>query len=230
MTRAGRYAKKEIEMNAIAIVGPSGSGKTTFIVRLIPELKSRGARVAVLKHCQKDVPLDKEGKDSWRLTKAGATRVGIVMPGRVAVFQETEKRDDIEGALGRFFADADIVVVEGGKGVRGLKKISLVRKDIAERLEFPPEELLALVSDDEVESAVPVFRFSEVGKIADLLMSSSGRSPETTLVVDGAEIPLNPFVESFIRNTVMGMLGSLRGTNLDPRDVVLHLSRKKPPK
>jgi len=217
-------------MNAIAIVGPSGSGKTTFIVRLIPELKSRGARVAVLKHCQKDVPLDKEGKDSWRLTKAGATRVGIVMPGRVAVFQETEKRDDIEGALGRFFADADIVVVEGGKGVRGLKKISLVRKDIAERLEFPPEELLALVSDDEVESAVPVFRFSEVGKIADLLMSSSGRSPETTLVVDGAEIPLNPFVESFIRNTVMGMLGSLRGTNLDPRDVVLHLSRKKPPK
>jgi len=217
-------------MNAIAIVGPSGSGKTTFIVRLIPELRSRGARVAVLKHCQKDVPLDKEGKDSWRLTKAGATRVGIVMPGRVAVFQETEKRDDIEGALGRFFADADIVVVEGGKGVRGLKKISLVRKDIAERLEFPPEELLALVSDDEVESAVPVFRFSEVGKIADLLMSSSGRSPETTLVVDGAEIPLNPFVESFIRNTVMGMLGSLRGTNLDPRDVVLHLSRKKPPK
>jgi len=217
-------------MNAIAIVGPSGSGKTTFIVRLIPELKSRGARVAVLKHCQKDLPLDKEGKDSWRLTKAGATRVGIVMPGRVAVFQETEKRDDIEGALGRFFADADIVVVEGGKGVRGLKKISLVRKDIAERLEFPPEELLALVSDDEVESAVPVFRFSEVGKIADLLMSSSGRSPETTLVVDGAEIPLNPFVESFIRNTVMGMLGSLRGTNLDPRDVVLHLSRKKPPK
>jgi len=214
-------------MKAIAIVGPSGSGKTTFIVRLIPELRSRGARVAVLKHCQMDEPLDKEGKDSWRLTKTGASRVGIVMPGRIAVFQETEKPDDIEGALGQFFADADIVLVEGGKGVRGLKKISLVRKDIAERLEFSPEELLALVSDDEVESAIPVFRFSEVGKIADLVMSSSDRSPETTLVVDGAEIPLNPFVESFIRNTVMGMVGSLRGTNLDPRDVVLHLSQKR---
>lgn len=227
MTRAGRYAKKRIEMKAIAIVGPSGSGKTTFIVRLIPELKSRGARVAVLKHCQMDVPLDKEGKDSWKLTKAGATRVGIVMPGRVAVFQETGTPDDIEGAVGRFFADADIVLVEGGKGVKGLKKISLVRKDIAERLEFAPEELLAVVSDDEVESAIPVFRFSELGKIADLVMSSSGRSPETTLVVDGAEVPLNPFVESFIRNTVMGMVGSLRGTNLDPGDVVLHVWRKR---
>jgi len=172
------------------------------------------------------VPLDKEGKDSWKLTKAGATRVGIVMPGRVAVFQETGTPDDIEGAVGRFFADADIVLVEGGKGVKGLKKISLVRKDIAERLEFAPDELLAVLSDDEVESAIPVFRFSEVGKIADLVISSSGRFPEATLVVDGAEVPLNPFVESFIRNTVMGMVASLRGTKLDPGDVVLHVLRK----
>lgn len=217
-------------MKAIAVVGPSGSGKTAFLVRLIPELKSRGARVAVLKHCHEDVPLDREGKDSWKFAEAGAFRVGIVTPGHIAVFQETGTPDDIEGAVGRFFSDADIVLVEGGKGARGLKKISLVRKDLAERLEFVPEELLAVVSDDEVESAKPVFRFSEVGKIADLVMSSTGRSPETKLVVDGAEVPLNPFVESFIRNTVMGMVGSLRGTNLDPDDVVLHVSRKGPRK
>jgi len=213
-------------MKVIAVVGPSGSGKTTFLVRLIPELKSRGAKIAVLKHCHEEAPLDKEGKDSWKFAEAGASRVGVVTPGRVAVFQETETSNDIEGAVGRFFSDADIVLVEGGKGVRGLKKISLVRKDIAERLEFAPEELLAVVSDDEVESVKPVFRFSEIGKIADLVLSSSGRSPETTLVVDGAEVPLNPFVEAFIRNTVMGMVGSLRGTNLDPGDVVLHVSRK----
>ncbi len=213
-------------MKAIAVVGPSGSGKTTFIVRLIPELKSRGARVAVLKHCRTDVTLDKEGKDSWILTHAGAARVGIVMPGRVAVFQETAKPDDIQGSIGRFFADADIVLVEGGKGVKGLKKISLVRKDIAEKLEFASEELLAVVSDDEVESEIPVFRFSEIGKIADLVISSAGQFPEATLIVDGVEIPLNPFVESFIRNTVMGMVGSLRGTSHNPQDVVLHLARK----
>jgi molybdopterin-guanine dinucleotide biosynthesis protein B len=217
-------------MKAFAVVGPSGSGKTTFIIRLIPELESRGARVAVLKHCHEDVLFDKEGKDSWKFTEAGAFRVGIVTPSRVAVFEETGRPDDIEGAVGRFFADADIVLVEGGKGVRGLKKISLLRKDIAERMEFVPEELLAVVSDDEVESAIPVFRFSEVDKIADLVMSSSGRSPEATLVVDGAEIPLNPFVESFIRNTVMGMVASLRGTNLNPGDVVLHISSKGPQK
>lgn len=160
------------------------------------------------------------------MTKAGAARVGIVMPGRVAVFQETGKPNDIQGSIARFFADADIVLVEGGKGVKGLKKISLVRKDIAEKLEFPSEELLAVVSDDEVESEIPVFRFSEVGKIADLVISSAGQFPEATLVVDGVEIPLNPFVESFIRNTVMGMVGSLRGTSLNPQDVVLYLSRK----
>ena len=230
MTRGGSYAKNKREMKAIAVVGPSGSGKTTFLVRLIPELKSRGAKVAVLKHCHEDVPLDREEKDSWKFTEAGASLVGVVTPGRVAVFQETEMPDDIEGAVSRFFTDADIVLIEGGKGVRGLKKISLVRKDIAERLEFAPEELLAVVSDDEVESTIPVFRFSEVGQIADLVMSSSGRSPGATLVVDGAEVPLNPFVESFIRNTVMGMVGSVRGTNLDLGDVVLHVSRKGPRK
>jgi len=217
-------------MKAIGVVGPSGSGKTTFLVRLIPELKSRGVRVAVLKHCHEDVPLDREGKDSWKFTEAGASRVGVMTPGRVAVFQETGRPDDIEGVVGRFFSDADIVLIEGGKGVKGLKKISLVRKDIAERLEFAPEELLAVVSDDEVESVKPVFRFSEIEKIADLVLSSSGRIPETTLVVDGEEVPLNPFVESFIRNTVMGMVASLRGTNLDPGDVVLHVSRKGPRK
>ncbi|MCJ7831816.1 MAG: 50S ribosomal protein L25, partial [Actinobacteria bacterium] len=60
---------------------------------------------------------------------------------------------------------------------RGLKKISLVRKDLAERLEFVPEELLAVVSDDEVESAKPVFRFSEVGKIANRRLRAAGKIP-----------------------------------------------------
>ena len=170
--------------------------------------------------------MDKEGKDSWKFAKAGANRVGIVTPGHVAIFQKPGRPDDIEGVIGRFFKDADIVLIEGGKGVKGLKKISLVRKDIAEKLEFAPEELLAVVSDDEVELATSAFRFSEVDKIANLVMSSPGRSPEATLVVDGADIPLNPFVESFIRNTVLGMVASLRGTNLDPGEVILHVSKK----
>lgn len=217
-------------MNVIAIVGPSGSGKTTLLVRLIPELISRGVKVAVLKHCHDDVPLDKEGKDSWKFAEAGAVQVGVVTPGRVAVFQKTGTPNAIEGVVDRYFSDADIVLVEGGKGVKGLKVISLVRKEIPERLEIAPQQLLAVVSDDEITSVKPVFRFSEIGKIADLVLSSFVRQPGSTLMVDGADIPLKPFVETFIRNTVMGMIGSLRGTNLDPEDVVLHVRPRGPRK
>ncbi|MBC7225358.1 MAG: molybdopterin-guanine dinucleotide biosynthesis protein MobB, partial [Anaerolineae bacterium] len=35
---------------ALSVVGKSDSGKTTLLEKLIPELKRRGYRVAVIKH------------------------------------------------------------------------------------------------------------------------------------------------------------------------------------
>ena len=56
---------------AIAIAAYSGTGKTTLIERL-PALRSRGLRVAVVKHDGHRFDIDHEGKDSWRFTQAGA--------------------------------------------------------------------------------------------------------------------------------------------------------------
>ena len=57
---------------AIAIAAYSGTGKTTLIERLLPALRSRGLRVAVVKHDGHRFDIDREGKDSWRFTQAGA--------------------------------------------------------------------------------------------------------------------------------------------------------------
>ncbi|MBR2328291.1 MAG: molybdopterin-guanine dinucleotide biosynthesis protein B, partial [Clostridia bacterium] len=70
-----------------ALVAFSNSGKTTFLEKLIPALKSRGLRVAVIKHDGHDFQLDKEGKDSWRITQAGADVTAIVSKTHAAIME-----------------------------------------------------------------------------------------------------------------------------------------------
>lgn len=50
----------------------SGTGKTTLLERLIPLLKPRGLRLALLKHAHSSFETDQPGKDSYQLRKAGA--------------------------------------------------------------------------------------------------------------------------------------------------------------
>ena len=55
----------------ITFVGKSGTGKTTLLEQLIPMLKARGLRLAVLKHDAHHFEMDKPGKDTYRFTTAG---------------------------------------------------------------------------------------------------------------------------------------------------------------
>ena len=56
----------------IGVSGASGGGKTLLIERLVPLLRKRGARVAVVKHCTHRIESDTPGKDSDRIFQAGA--------------------------------------------------------------------------------------------------------------------------------------------------------------
>ena len=51
----------------VSVVGRSDSGKTTFLEKLIPRLKARGLRLAVVKHDRHGFEMDRPGKDTWRL-------------------------------------------------------------------------------------------------------------------------------------------------------------------
>lgn len=56
----------------VAFAGYSGSGKTTVIAALIPHLRRRGLRVAVVKHAAHSFDMSHPGKDSWQFSQAGA--------------------------------------------------------------------------------------------------------------------------------------------------------------
>ena len=165
-----------------SIVAYSDTGKTTFMEKLLPILKRRGIRVAVVKHDSHGFEIDKEGKDSYRITKAGADITGIVSEDR-SVLMENRPRDmdHIFGSI----QDVDIILTEGYK--KGIwPKIMLHRSGTGKDLPLDPEVCLAVVSDIPVAGAPILFDLNDVKGVADLLISKiydagSDRNPLTKL-------------------------------------------------
>ncbi len=165
-----------------SIVAYSDTGKTTFMEKLLPILKRRGIRVAVVKHDSHGFEIDKEGKDSYRITKAGADITGIVSEDR-SVLMENRPRDmdHIFGSI----QDVDIILTEGYK--KGIwPKIMLHRSGTGKDLPLDPEVCLVVVSDVPVQGAPILFDLNDVKGVANLLISKisdpgSDRNPLTKL-------------------------------------------------
>lgn len=97
----------------ISIVGRSGSGKTTLIEKLCKALKSRGLKLATIKHTHHCLGADREGSDSYRHKAAGSTRTALSGPGFCSIWSDSAL-DPVK--LARFLAqDCDLVLVEGFK-------------------------------------------------------------------------------------------------------------------
>ena len=103
-------------MKIFGITGHSGMGKTTLLEKLIPELRSRGLTVSLIKHSHKDIEVDRPGKDSYRLRESGCTEVMLLGHNRWALMHEL--RGAIEPPLEYLLArlqSCDMVLLEGFK-------------------------------------------------------------------------------------------------------------------
>ncbi len=151
----------------ISIVGQSGVGKTTFIEKLVPELKRRGLRVAVVKHHAHPTPLDTVGKDSWRFAQAGADAVVVSSPVEVARFERTTR----ELALAEIAAQLDgfdLILTEGFKR-EAAPKIEISRAAISTALLCREPDLLAVVCDYPAPTSAPRFALDDAVGVADLI-------------------------------------------------------------
>lgn len=151
----------------ISIVGQSGSGKTTLIERLIPELKRRGYRIGIIKHALHGFSMDKKGKDSQRHKAAGADGVMVASPGAIAMVKDVAAYDLDE--LGNYFSDMDLIITEGFK--QGPKlKIEVFRAAVHQApLCLTDAQLVALVTDTEINGRMPQFNFSQIVELADFI-------------------------------------------------------------
>jgi molybdopterin-guanine dinucleotide biosynthesis protein B len=209
-------------MRIFAFVGSSGSGKTRLIAQLIPELKKRGRDVAVLKHCPHGFSLDPEGKDSRRFFEAGADGVALVSSDRTVVFKKDGKTADFRSLARLYFEDIDILLVEGGRSQKGLKKIEVMGADSPSRPKTPAGELVAVIADYQVKCGRPVFRRSQVKEICRFLEGQpEEKEPYVFLKVDGASVPLNAFVQRVSANVILSLVQSLRGVKDNPKRITL---------
>jgi molybdopterin-guanine dinucleotide biosynthesis protein B len=154
----------------VIIAGRSGSGKTTLIEELIPELKKRGLRVGSIKHHKEgDFDIDHPGKDSWRHKKAGAEKTVISSPTRIGLVIDAD-HDHKPDELMHFFNEMDIVLVEGYKE-EALPKVEIFRPEIHDTplcLEDP--RLIAIITDSDLDTGVPVLSLNDITGLADLLV------------------------------------------------------------
>lgn len=99
----------------LAITGASGSGKTTLAEKLIHELVKRGREVGALKNSHHRVELDEEGKDSYRLGRAGARITILNSRGSIFLTQRPEEADPtsaLDKALAYFDSRVELIAME----------------------------------------------------------------------------------------------------------------------
>lgn len=139
----------------ISFVAPSGTGKTTLVERVIAELIIRGLDVAAVKHDAHRIELDTEGKDSWRMREAGATGTILAGQNQLAWMGQPDRRPSLLQLVDLFFAESDIVIVEGYRSA-GLPTVIVHRPEVQDPTwhQPDPKRVLATVHPDEVEKTV----------------------------------------------------------------------------
>lgn len=151
----------------ISIVGKPKSGKTTLLEGLISELKSRGYRVATIKHSVHPLDFDKVGKDSWRHIEAGSEATAIVSPDQVVLIEKVSREPD-PSDIARLFSDGyDIILSEGFKGSL-TPKVEIHRKAVGPPLSHV-DNIIAIATDELLQTSIRQFSINDINGLADLL-------------------------------------------------------------
>lgn len=158
----------------LAIAAWSGTGKTTLLRKLIPELRARGIRPGLIKHTHHNMDIDKPGKDSYELRKAGAAQTLVASQQRWALMVETPEEPELNLAylVSRMDASTlDMVLVEGFKH-EPVAKILLFREGCGHSSEelAMDEFVIAVASDVPLPVDVPSLDINDIQQIADFVM------------------------------------------------------------
>lgn len=176
--------------------GKSNTGKTSLIVKIIKKLKSDGYKVAAVKITDKKIGMDARGKDTWKYSQAGSKLT--VLSSKIETDFILKENKDIDDIIGRIntLGYYDVILVEGAND-KNIPKIRL--GNIKER----ENTILSYTGN-----------FDELIKNIKKEISKKEHSKENLVIkVNGKHVQLTEFPSQFIKNTIVGMLRSLKGVD-----------------
>lgn len=195
----------------VSIIGNSQSGKTTLIEKLIGELKSRGYRVATIKHAPHATTFEEPGKDSWRHIQAGSEATAIRSQDKVVLIKPVAPDaglDEIARLLGE---DCDIILAEG------FKQGNAPKIEVHRRESGPPlrdiEKLIAIATDEPLETKDRQFSLEDVKGLTDFLEEGfiKPQQDRLSLYINSAPVSLSAFPRELISNLLVAIAASLKG-------------------
>lgn len=136
--------------------------------------------VGVLKHHGHPEPFDVPGKDTFRLSEAGADLVVGLSPVQVASFRQPT-RMDLDEVISTMFTGVDLVLTEGYKH-GPYPKIEVHREARSRDLLCEEHELLAIATDVPVPIDVPQFHIDDIEAIAAFLVRWCTSAPNVKTV------------------------------------------------
>jgi molybdopterin-guanine dinucleotide biosynthesis protein B len=194
----------------ISIFSKSKSGKTTIIEKLIQELKSRGYRVASIKHTPQGVNFDKLGKDSWRYIQASSETTAVSSSDKIALVKPINHEATIDKVASFLGEDYDVFLAEGFKQGSNLR-IKVHRKDTG-----PPfrdiKKLIGIATDEPLETKARQFSSDRIKDIINLLEKSSikPQAQRISLGINNVPISQTLFPKQIITNFLLAMASCLK--------------------
>lgn len=159
----------------LAIAAWSGTGKTSLLKKLIPALCAQGIRPGLIKHTHHNMDVDKPGKDSYELRKAGAAQTMVASAQRWALMTETpgEQVLDLDYLVSRMdHSTLDLVLVEGFKH-ESVAKILLFRRDAGHEVDelTLDQHVIAVASDVPLSLPVPVLDLNDIDGVVAFIQA-----------------------------------------------------------
>jgi len=154
----------------------SSTGKTTTLKKLLPQLTAAGLRIGMIKHSHHKVEIDKPGKDSYELRKAGACQ--MVLAAHKCWALMVEKSEPSEPVL-QEMVDAlhqdqlDLILVEGFRH-EAFPKIELHRPVMGRPVLYAEDRSIIAVATDgvlPVETALPQLDINDTPALASFVLN-----------------------------------------------------------
>lgn len=203
----------------VAVSGNKNSGKTTLCRKLLKELELMGIRVGYIKRTSDEV-LSKKETDSGSVSDMG---IGAVLWGKDGLRCELQSSEKISPyyIASSYFPDAEIIILEGGKNLP-LPKI-WVRTEGESKPEYPG--IIMSYDRSRNKDGDLVFCEGEEREMALRLASMvRGKAYRSTKIYFGdSPFPMKDFIADFIRNSILGMLASLKGGNNSEKTVRIYI-------